>query len=100
LLVLDFSATRSMGVLVEWIGYTLQAVAFMALALLGSLCLLRPATIVTFLQNRYRVSRLARMTLFSNQVFKPWYPILVRFWGLLIWGFLMVTVLALAGSIK
>jgi hypothetical protein len=84
----------------EWIGYSLQAAVFMALALLGSICLLRPATIVAFLQNRYRVSRLARMTLFSDQVFKPWYPILVRFWGLLIWGFLMVTVLALTGSIK
>ena len=83
----------------EWVGYSLQAAVFMALALLGSICLLRPATIVAFLQNRYRVSRLARMTLFSNQVFKPWYPILVRF-GLLIWGLLMVTVLALAGSIK
>ena len=27
----------------EWVGYSLQAAVFMALALLGSICLLRPA---------------------------------------------------------
>jgi len=83
----------------EWLGYSAQAVVLLALALLGGVCLLRPQMIVAFLQPRYHTSRLMRMTLFSTQIFKPWYPILVRCWGLLIWAFLTLVALALTGTI-
>jgi len=65
------------------------------LALLGSVCLCNPASVVAFLKRRYAVSKMFRATLYSNAVFKPWYPMVVRFWGLLLWAFVIFSFVGL-----
>ena len=84
----------------ELLSYSPQASILILLASVGTVCLLRPQIIVRFLQGRYRKSRLARMQLFADQVFEPWYPILVRFWGLVIWGFLAAVIVGIVDIIR
>ena len=69
-----------------------------ALASLGTVCLLRPAVIVRFLQRRYQDSALFRLTLFSKYVFKSWYTVVVRVWGVVFWVFVLITLFGVLTS--
>jgi len=68
------------------------------LACLGTTCLISPAVIVRFLQRQYRDGSFFRMTLFSEAVFKPWYAVLVRYWGLVLWSFVILALIGLVSS--
>lgn len=67
----------------------------LSLALVGSICLCNPARVIAFLQRRYELSKMFRATLYSNAIFKPWYPVVVRFYGLVIWAFVIFSFVGL-----
>ncbi len=71
----------------EWVGTATVLTIFSST---GTACLFWPATVQKFLQRRYHDSILFRMTLFSKWVFRPWYPILLRLCGLILWSLVLL----------
>jgi len=67
------------------------------LATLGTFCIARPGIFVHWAQNNYRRSRLIQAYPFSNLVFRPWFPTYLRFMGLVVWAFVLLSVMVLTG---
>jgi hypothetical protein len=59
--------------------------AALFLALIGSLCIVKPETIQGWFQSQYDKGRILRYTPFSKLIFKPWHPTYLRFMGAWAW---------------
>ena len=74
---------------------TMTIISMVALAGVGTACLVKPELIASYERKRYlRSNKFLQDWPFANMVLEPWYPTYLRFMGGFCWLFVLLVVYA------